>query len=134
MKLILGLILCLSSFNTFAYNDNKECLQKYEQSTNPDVKAAGTFLWEALDDCDYPSMDVMVKFIRGAKEMPAWTHQSFEDPLNCSIFHVINKTIDTYCQGKPWTLQKIQAQLLIKSLPEHFANDTRDAQEIGWQD
>lgn len=130
MKVFLLLLAISLSSNA----SDHACFDRYLKSTNTDVNAAGTFLRQATDDCDYPSVDEVVLYVRNAQQLKPWSREGFEDPINCAVHKIVRGSLREFCEGAPLTLTKIKALLLIHSLPIYFKNNPEIAKSAGWLD
>ena len=130
----LVLLIFLSHISiTSSAGENEKCLNKYFNHKSVEVQKTGRFLSDALDDCDYDSMDEMVFFVRNAKTLPSWSDDTLADPLQCAISDVVRDNIKFYCR-KILNFKKLQKRILYQDLPKHLNDNPYIADQIpGWR-
>lgn len=130
---ITALILSSSAF-ALSDKQQKECLNRYALSSDAGVQAAGGFISDALDDNDYESINQMTAYIRQAQGLKAWDRPDLLDNINIDVVGATYALLPTLCGGRQWTLQRLQAHLLVNALPEYYKKNPDAAKGALWQE
>lgn len=138
MKREIVLFLLASQFGLISVGAESEqaCQDAYSEASSRSVRKAFAFAKDAVDDCDYPTVNKMEIFLRERLKLPAKDKNS-EGELACGIHNIAKENLPQFmCPPAPekmklktigdikkWYLEKPQLRAMVEYLHKHSSNN-----------